>query len=223
MNILVAYNSKRMVILTVVALAVVLAIGAGTALASGAMHQTSNVYRFDDMSDVGDAKLVRTNSGVSMTIKSSVEGELMDFGVPLGEEFTPGDATTNWWIIFNNPLNCSDVICGEDDVLDNLFGGDPNDVMVDVIFATGHVAGSQWRAAAHLNEGDTSGSLLPLFELDAIGLNDAMEAEIHLIVRSHGPATNLTPDELSEAISSVGGGCGTNTCGDPQFAVFPAP
>jgi hypothetical protein len=212
-----------MVILTVVTLAVVLAIGAGTALASGAMHQTSDVYRFDDMSDVGDASLVRTNSGVSMTVKSSVEGELTDFGALLGEDFTPGDATTNWWIVFNNPGNCSSGVCGEDDVLDNLFGGDPNNVMVDVLFATGHVAGSQWRAAARLNEGDTSGSILPLFGLGAVGLNNAMEAEIHLIVRSHGPATNLTPDELADAISSVGGGCGTNICGDPQFAVFPAP
>ncbi len=223
MNTLVAYNKKRMAIITVVTLAAVLAIGAGTALASGAMHQTSNVFRFDDMADVGDAKLVRTNSGVSMSIKSSVEGELVDFGVLLGEDFTPGDATTNWFIIFNNPGNCSDGICGEDDILDNLFGGDPNNVMVDVIFATGHVAGSKWRAAAHLNEGDTSGSLLPLFGLDPIGLNNAMAAEIHLVVRSHGQAKNLTPDELADAISSVGGGCETNICGDPQFAVFPAP
>ncbi len=95
--------------------------------------------------------------------------------------------------------------------------------MVDVIFATGHVAGSQWRAAAHLNEGDTSGSLLPLFGLDPIGLNNAMEAEIHLVVRSHGPATNFTPDELADAISSAFGGCATSICGDPQFARFLAP
>jgi len=201
-----------------------MAIGVGTTLANHGVPQTADVLRFDDMADVGDAKLVRTKSGVSMTIKSSVEGELFDFvpGVFLGEDFTPGDATTNWFVVFNNSGNC-DGDCDDGDVLDALIGGDPNDVMVDVMFATGHIAGSQWRAAAHLSEGDTSGSLRPLFGLEPIGLTDAMTAEIHIIVRSHGPASNLTPDELADAISSVGGGCGTNACGDSQFAVFKTP
>jgi hypothetical protein len=202
-------------------LAIILALSVGTALAGKAIHQTSDVYRFDNMSDVGDAKLVRTNSGVSMTMESSVEGELTEFGQLLGEDFTPGDATTIWWIIFNNPENCTDSMCGEDDVLAGLIGGDPNKVMVDAIFATGHIAGSKWGAGAHLNEGDTSGSLRPGFGLEPIGLKDAKKAEIHLVVRSHGPASNLTPGELAAAIHTVDGGCGINTCGDPQFAVFP--
>ena len=109
-------------------------------------------------------------------------------------------------------------------MLDALIFGDPNNVMVDVMFATGHIAGSQWRAAAHLSEGDTSGSLRPLFfGLEPIGLIDAMTAEIHIIVRNHGPASNLTPDELADAISSALGGCGTNACGNSQFAVFKTP
>ncbi len=55
------------------------------------------------------------------------------------------------------------------------------------------------------------------------GLMDSMAAEIHLVVRSHGPAANLSGQELSEALHSVDGGCTTNTCGDAQFAVFLAP
>lgn len=206
----------------VMALAIIAIVGlgtAGTALAAGSVHQTTDVFRFDNGADVGDAKLVRTNSGVSMTIKSSIEGlafAFPNFEDPVGE-FMSGDATTNWFVVFNNPGNCSDGECGEDDILASAFGGDPNDVKVDVIFATGHVAaGSQWKAGAHLNEGDVSGSILP----QQWGLIDAMAAEIHIIVVSHGPAANLLPGELAEAISSVAGGCATNVCGDAQFAVF---
>jgi hypothetical protein len=203
------------------ALAIIAIIGfgtAGTALAAGSVRQTTDVFRFDNLADVGDATLVRTNSGVSMTIKSSIEGdtfEFPDFVNPVGE-FMPGDAVTNWFVVFNNPGNCSDGTCGEDDIIASVFGGDPLDVKVDALFATGHVTGSKWRAAAHLNEGDVTHSIFP----QHWGLIDAMAAEIHIIVKSHGAAANLLPGELAEAISTDLGGCITNVCGDPQFAVF---
>ena len=215
--------SRLAAIIAIVAVSM-MAIGVGTTLANPAVRQTADVLRFDDMADVGDAKLVRTKSGVSLTIKSSVEGEILDLVSQefLGEFFTPGDATTNWFVVFNNSGNC-DGDCDDGDVLDALIRGDPRNVMVDVMFATGHIAGKKWRAAAHLSEGDTSGSLRPLFGLEPIGLTDAMTAEIHIQVRSHGPASNLTPDELADAISSALGGCGTNACGNSQFAVFKTP
>lgn len=219
---------KRLIMLAVGTLLLAVA-GAGTALASGAMQQKADVHRFDTGEVVGDATLTRTGSGVSMTIKSAVEGVLMAFGEPQDAEFSRGDATTVWWAVFNNPQNCVDPLpefgaqCGEGDVNAAVLFGDPNEVKVDVLFATGHVAGAKWRAGAALSEGDTSGSTLPLFGLDPIGLMDAGKAEIHLIVRSHGPATNLVPGELAGAIGTIDGGCETNTCGDPQFAVFESP
>jgi hypothetical protein len=214
---------KRVAAATVAAAVTAIIATSVTAFAMGAVHQTSDVYRFDNMADVGDATLVRNASGVSMTIRSSVEGELTEFGALLGEDFTPGDATTNWWVVFNHPGNCSDGVCGEDDVLDALLGGDPNNVLVDILFATGHIANSQWQAGASLREGDTGGSLRPGFGLEPIGLIDSMAAEIHIVVRSHGPASDLAAGEIAGAISSVDGGCLINTCGDPQFAVFLAP
>lgn len=225
-----AFRPKLSIVIVAIALAVMLVAAAGTTFAAGAVPQTSDVFRFDDGSDVGNAQLVRTNSSVWMRINSSPEGELLDFesGVFLEEFYARGDATTNWWVIFNNPENCT-APCGADDIFSSL-GGDLLDIQVDIIFATGHVAGQRWQAGAHLSEGDTTGSLLPdFFGLDAIGLNDAMKAEIHLIVRSHGPAENFTPEELAAAISTVDGGCtlvdgdGLNTCGDAQFAIFLAP
>ena len=208
-----------------IALALMTLAVAGTAFAAGAARQATDVFRFDDGSDVGNASLVRTNSGVSMTIKSSIEGNIFEFpdfdfpGDELGPLFSPGDATTNWFVVFNDPGACT-APCGEDDILASIFGGN-DDVMVDILFATGHIAGNKWRAGAHLNEGDTSGSILPGFNVEPIGLIDAMAAEIHVIVRSHGPASDLTqPGEVAAAISSVDGGCSTNICGDAQFAVF---
>ena len=135
--------SRLAAIIAIVAVSM-MAIGVGTTLANPAVRQTADVLRFDDMADVGDAKLVRTKSGVSLTIKSSVEGEILDLVSQafLGEFFTPGDATTNWFVVFNNSGNC-DGDCDDGDVLDALIRGDPRNVMVDVMFATGHIAGKK--------------------------------------------------------------------------------
>lgn len=206
--------------------------GATVAMAVGSPPQSTDVYRFDTGADVGDARLVRTDSGVTMRISSSVEGNLFEFpdfefpGDELGPLFSPGDATTNWFVVFNNPGDCFSTPCGENDIINSVFEGvidDTKDAQVDILFATGHVAGSQWRAAAHLAEGDTSGSIRPALNpnTNAIGLIDGMTAEVHVIVRSHGPASDLAAaGEVASAISSVEGGCSINTCGDAQFAIF---
>ena len=71
-----------------------------------------------------------------MTIKSEIEGDIFefpDFENELGPTFSPGDATTNWFVVFNDPDKCTD-LCGEDDILNSLFGSDP-DAVVDIIFA----------------------------------------------------------------------------------------
>lgn len=226
-----------MKILVIAALAVIAIAGfgaAGTALAARAQSDTQPVHLFRTANQVGEATLVRTNSGVSMRISSSVQGNLFDLGDPDPKEdgdgpvqFSPGDATTNWWVVFNNPDACTGQ-CGEGDVVAALFDGEENVAEIDVIFATGHVAGSQWKAAARLNEGDHTGSLFSQFDMNSIGLVDAMTAEVHLVVRSHGPASDLAPvGELAAAISSVEGGCqafgGTNVCGDVQDVIFLSP
>ena len=80
--------------------------------------------------------------------------------------------------------------------------------------------------AARLNEGDTAGSILPtVFGQPAIGLLDAQAAEVHLLIRSHGPKI---PGLVDQMISTFNGGCvqannapgtgtpGSNTCVDMQ-------
>ena len=70
------------------------------------------------------------------------------------------------------------------------------------------------------------------FGLPSYGLMDAEKAEVHIVIRSHGPKL---PGQVREQISSFNGGCvydgipedpilgeaGPNTCEDILFAVHP--
>ena len=190
-----------------------------TSLAAPAVHQTADTLFMngDVPAPGGTSTLIRTANGVSMTISTPVGGELVDlFAGPLGVDWEVGDATTNWWVIFNEPGECTDAACDEDDV--RAFVGGNDDPKIGVHFATGHVAGSAtWKASASLREGDTGGLLF------GSPLMDAEAAEVHIVVRSHGDPSNIPPGERDDAIRTFGGGCGDNVCGDPQAAVFLAP
>ena len=161
---------------------------------------SSAVYRFSDASDVpgASASLVRADGNVAMTLRTS--------------ELDQKAAYTVWWVVFNNPGDCSST-CGEDDIfdengelmvnVDDGTFGTPG-VNVSVVFATGHVVGKNGvgNFGAGLREGKTSGALF------GPGLVDAQGAEIHLIVRTHGePIRGMV-------------GCGVNDCVDQQFTVF---
>lgn len=196
-----------------------------TSLAARAAHQTADtVFMTGDGPAGGTTTLIRTADGVSMNISTPVGGQLVDlFAGPLDVDWEVGDATTNWWVIFNNPGACSpgdDPLvpeCGEDDV--RAFFGGNNDPQIGLHFATGHVAGSAtWKASASLREGDTSG-----LYFDSSPLLNAETAEVHVVVRSHGDPSNISPGERDDTIRTLFGGCDVNVCGDPQAAVFPPP
>ncbi len=88
-----------------------------------------------------------------------------------------------------------------------------------VLPATGSVATSgRWSASATLAEDE-----IPLYAVVPVALKDAATAEVHLVVRSHGPASNFTADQLVEALTTIGGGCEINTCGDAQDSIFLPP
>ena len=67
----------------------------------------------------------------------------------------------------------------------------------------------------HLPIGDPSEDLM------GRGLQDSMAAEVHLVVRTHGPAV---PGQVDEMINTFNGGCSdtfpNEPCQDLQFAVF---
>lgn len=136
--------------------------------------------------------LLRNSGGISYTLKTS--------------ELEPGGTYTNWYVVFNDPSQCTGP-CGEDD---DVFPGAP--AGVSVIFADGHVIGrnGQGNFAGRLNAGDTSGALF------GPGLSDPYGAEIHIVVRGHGQPI---PGMVHEQISMFNGGCAINVCDDQQEAV----
>lgn len=202
----------RVVVAALVTTSIVL-IGGGQPAGASSHRTTTDVFAIDGSGVRGQATLVRSANGLSVSTKNTTGGELfvLPAGTPLGVEWEPGDATTMWFVVFNAPQNCSD-FCGEDDVI-AAFNGD-NDAGVGIHYATGHVAGKQWGAGASLKEWDTSGAVF------GMALEDSTKAEVHVVFRSHGPAENLTPGELDDALHTLNGGCAINTCGDAQAAVF---
>jgi hypothetical protein len=135
----------------------------------------------------------------------------------------PAGAYTNWWVIFNNPDACNADGCGGDDFFP---GGEYNAaVSPSVLFATGGVVTDNGvgHFRAHLEENDTSGEVL-----FGPGLTTAEGAEIHYIVRYHGPAG--AGDVLTAQTTTFGGGCSNAPnpypifpCYDPQSTGFPRP
>lgn len=139
----------------------------------------------------------------------------------------PAGAYTVWWVIFDTPSGCSGS-CGEDD----LFNPDAN---VSVFWATGGVVPrsgvasfrARHRAGESLGEPGTQHIL-------GDGSLDPSRAEIHNVIKYHGPASN-DPDTLASQIHTLQGGCfeGANAvdlgdpfgvqCFDPQAVVHPLP
>lgn len=189
-------------------------------LYAGSPNQHTKVFRFfafqgaptEDGSVVqgSSAKLTRSADAVWLNINTT--------------DLQPG-AYTVWWVVFNNPAMCSGS-CGADDFANPA-------VAASVFFATGGVVGrgGTGHFRAHVEEGDVSA--VPGQHLFGPGLMNAEGAEIHIVIRYHGP---VAPHILEKQISTFGGGCmgpaGEEDpvvadrifpCYDPQAAVFPAP
>lgn len=198
--------------LATLALLAVIAVSSQTAAASSAVKlSTNDVLLISDGSAVPGAwsKLVRTDSSATMALRTS--------------ELPARNAITVWWVIFNSPENCvqseGPFRCGASD-LENPA------VQPSVLYAAGSVSNSEGKGSfgSHLSAGDTRGCVtgLPC----SGGLTNPMGADIHLIVRTHGP---IIPAMLREQISTFGGGCnnvppgtdepGPNTCQDLQMSI----
>ena len=166
------------------------------------------VFEFDGTEVPGaSSKITRTSRGATATLTTS--------------GLTPGNAYTMWMVVFNTPGECTDP-CGEDDVAPG------NAAVVDVIYVAGNVVGSSGTAtfSGRRAAGDNSKSLFAQLFAPAPGLIDPHLAEMHLIVRDHGPAI---PGQISSQIqtfegactaeSSFGLGTGDNVCEDVQFSI----
>lgn len=160
--------------------------------------QTVDVYdgTQEALPVVGSSTLHRNANGITATFRA--------------ESLMPGHTFTVWWVIWNAPENC-DGPCDDDADLFNPA------TKAEVLFAGGNVAGNNGKISitGHLNEGDDDGSVNELFGMEDVeggALIDALTAEVHLVLRSHGPKI---PGQVNEQISSYVGGC------DDPFAFPP--
>ena len=182
----------------------------------------SSVYKFEDGSAIEESwsMLRRYENGLAMTLHTT--------------DLVPGDAYTVWWVVFNEPQNCSDSVCNEDDLffIDETTGGIVTDeygqrqmnpealenAQISVQYATGSYIDDDGNGdfAAAVGVGQVPGVIA------GPGVVNPETAEVHLVVRTHG---QMVADLFDAQILDFGGGCepmDAAPCADVQFAMHPA-
>lgn len=144
----------------------------------------------------------------------------------------PEGAYTVWWIIFNDPSSCvgpgaGNGVCGEADLFNS---------KAAIVWATGKVVKAN--GAGNFSDRIYVGELRSETILLGADLESPLaypkDAEVHLIVKYHGLASD-DPDVLYAQLNTLLGSCGINDgansydagpfgiqCFDPQFAIFAA-
>lgn len=149
---------------------------------------------------IADGTTVEGSSGSIERFDDRVELELVT------HELEPGDAYSVWMMILNNPSECAQSPCGDND-----FGNDA-------------VGSSMLGAAGGIADENGSITLTVIRMVDDLdgtvfgnGLTNPAEAQIGIILRTHGPAIT---DSLDEQLSTLNGGCPPNECSDVQSLDF---
>ena len=185
-------------------LAGVLALGLSAAAEASQSHlQAVNLQAFGDPSTelAGAATLMRTRHEVQARVHAS--------------GLDPEAAYTIWWVIFNNPQACATVPCGSADLRNPAVGGAN-------FYATGFLTGTD--GTANVEAGLEAGRLPDGVESMDFGTGirpqlrrgNGLGAEIHLIMRTHGP---LALGWVAEQIST-GEFVDCPMCANQQAAVF---
>ena len=149
----------------------------------------------------------------------------MSFAGPVAADDNRGEpvVVTMWWVIFNYPENCSDNSCGANDLVDAPDLVDDKKIKTSVVYGTGQVTDEEGRVmlVSSLYPTDTDfGGPGPAPFSDGLlrpfgkGLLNIAGAEIHLVMRSHGPVIDEHVDE--QLTSLIDSGCqakgGPNEC-----------
>jgi hypothetical protein len=126
------------------------------------------------------------------------------------KNLTPGWVYTAWMGAFNNPEECATHPCSGADFANPAVQGSR-------INCGGRIIGPDGSATygSFVRIGDTTSAF------DGPGLLDPKHAEIHLVVRSHGPA--VMGMALADQLSMFNGGCPPNMCVNVQVAVHQPP
>jgi len=180
------------------------------ARADSSYYQAKNMVLFSSPTTLAPGAATLTRTGKSISYKIYTSG------------LEPG-ANTVWIVIFNKPKNCmagGPGVCMGPDLANPAVQG-------SVVAGSGYLVGSDGIANfdGGLDEGNPpDGIQINVPGGTVSGLKNAKKAEIHLVVRKHGPindlggaVTQLTTFEDPAVCASEG-----RTCVNVQAAVFPA-
>jgi len=184
------------------------AFGSVSARSSGIISDTVPVMDLNDHGEVGimnpqergTSDLSRSADDISMNVQTT--------NLPVG-------TFTLWWAIFNNPSEC-DGECHH--LMDTGRGGAPNPAQGSVLWGTSGIVGPDRVAhfSAHLGVGleNAPGSVLR-----GPALTNPMGAEVHWIIRYHGPTRWDDLEILPIQMTAVMGNCDNFPCYDPQRVI----
>lgn len=187
-------------------------------------RQTEEIHPFGSLDDArGGAVMTRSETEVSARLS------MMDLD--------ENSAYSVWWVVFNEPANCvTSHSCGESDVFsapDVLNADQIPAAKISVFYADGFVTGSDGIANvyAHLQSGVLPAGTFVNFGWSepVAGGPDAnsgliagngLGAEIHLVIRTHGPAV---AGSVGVQTTTFSGLCDVQTCTDQFDVIFPSP
>ncbi|MGF1669901.1 MAG: hypothetical protein ACFCU6_05605 [Balneolaceae bacterium] len=150
--------------------------------------------------DGANATLLRNKNGARINIQT--------------RGLQPGHAYTVWVAVFDAPENCDGPCSGAERFRE----GNPAEATVFGAVAGG-IAGGTGTAtfAGHIKPGDEPNDIAGPGDGS---LDNPLTAEVHFIVRSHGPKI---PGLINEQTTTLNGGCPPNSCEDVQFGRFFVP
>ena len=164
------------------------------------------------------AMLTRSSSTLTRTERS------VTAAVDLAEQVS-NQATTLWWVVYNQPENCAEAFCSLDDLFNpategSFFGAGGS--RVSDRFGQVRIEASVY-ANAGVPVGPEGDEPLDDFGFGpdghfGPGITNPMGAQIQLITRTHGDADELAEQgELENALTSLfGGGCPFDLASDPE-------
>ncbi|HKJ16559.1 MAG TPA: hypothetical protein VJ984_04355 [Xanthomonadales bacterium] len=177
--------------------------GASTTVLAQHSSKANAHYLWDPNAVVGQTTLDRSPEGLKASFKLNTNASYN------------GQVLTLWIVVFNTPQGCLTNPCGAADLENPEAAG-------DFLYGGGTITNdNKAEFAGSLATGDSSGSGWIEFGFPefALGLTDPENAEVHLLLHSHGPASSGT--DLGDQISSYFGGC-TVFLGDAAgFALGP--
>ena len=171
----------------------------GAAASTNITMSTADVYSPMTSEVSGSSTLYRTDDTVTATLETT--------------GLVAGHAYTLWVLVFNEPENCGGSPCALSDLKSV-------PAKAEMLSGSGLVADANGKGifSCNIMENDGTSSINDRLgmPIDVGGIWDAQTAEIHLIIRSHGPAIS---GQVIDQISSYGGGCTTFL--SPPFSAVP--